>query len=315
MINKKFWRKNNIKGDCFEPEAKIWECPAFLFVLIGIIDAVVTIVIFFVSIRFDDPIFTIASISGTNVFILGIGNLIVNAQEKIIRANKIRTEFISIVSHQFRSPLGAIRWSADLLNSSRIGNISDKQKEFIENIQKNNNRMLSLINDLLDASRISEGRMEVAPREIALEEIAKQIVSEYNFVAKIRDLRIFLNIEDSIPLAIADPSRIKIAMQNLVDNAVKYTKNKGEITISLKQSGGSILFEIEDFGVGIPKQQQNKIFEKFFRSDNILKNEIIGTGLGLYIAKAAIESNGGKIWFESKEGIGSKFYFTLPAAK
>lgn len=312
---KKFWQKANIIGDCFESGVSIWECPAFLFVLIGIVDIFVTIVIFFVSQRFDDPVFTIVSLAGTNIFILGIGTLIVKAQEKIVRANKIRSEFISIVSHQFRSPLGAIRWAADLLKGQRIGSLSDKQKEFVENIQKNNERMLMLVNDLLDVSRISNGKMEVMPREFAIDEIVKQAVTDYNLISRVQDISILLNIEDGIPLVFADPNRIKIAIQNLVDNAVKYTKNKGEISISIARLKDNILFKIEDSGVGIPKSQQDKVFDKFFRSDNALKNEIVGTGLGLYIVKAAIESNSGKIWFESKEGRGSKFYFTLPIAK
>lgn len=312
---KKFWQKANIIGDCFESGVSVWECPAFLFVLIGIIDAVVTVVIFFVSQRFDDPIFTVMSLAGTNIFILGVGSIIVKAQEKIVRANKIRSEFISIVSHQFRSPLGGVRWAADLLKSSRIGNLSDKQKEFVESIQKNNDRMLMLVNDLLDASRISEGKMEVIPREVSAEEILRQAVADYNFVAKVRDIDLILNIEDGLPLAFIDPARIKIAVQNLIDNAIKYTKNKGEIKIYLFKLKDNLLFKIEDSGVGIPKGQQSEIFDKFFRSDNILKNEIKGTGLGLYIVKAAVESNGGKIWFESKENKGSKFYFTVPIAK
>lgn len=312
---KKFWQKANIIGDCFESGVSIWECPAFLFVLIGIVDIFVTIVIFFVSQRFDDPVFTIVSLAGTNIFILGIGTLIVKAQEKIVRANKIRSEFISIVSHQFRSPLGAIRWAADLLKGQRIGSLSDKQKEFVENIQKNNERMLMLVNDLLDVSRISNGKMEVMPREFAIDEIVKQAVTDYNLISRVQDISILLNIEDGIPLVFADPNRIKIAIQNLVDNAVKYTKNKGEISISIARLKDNILFKIEDSGVGIPKSQQDKVFDKFFRSDNALKNEIVGTGLGLYIVKAAIESNSGKIWFESKEGRGSKFYFTLPIVK
>jgi len=314
-MTKKIWQKTIIIGDCFDPDISIWECPAFLFVLIGAIDIAATLAIFFVSRNFDDPVFIITSLAATNIFILATGALIVKAQEKIIKANKIRSEFISIVSHQFRAPLGGIRWASDLLKSSRIGNLSDKQKEFIDDIQKNNKRMLMLVNDLLDASRINEGKMKIIPKNTAMEDIVKQVVADYNFVSRVRDIRLFLNIEDGLPLAFIDPGRIKIAVQNLVDNAVKYTKNKGEIKISLSRMKNHLLFKIEDTGAGIPKYQHNKIFEKFFRSDNNLKNEIAGTGLGLYIVKAAVKSNGGKIWFESKENEGSKFYFTIPIAK
>lgn len=314
-MKKNFWQKANIVGDCFDSGISIWECPSFLFVLVGIVDIAVTIVIYYVAQKLGDPIFTIISMAGINIFILGIGSVMVKAQEKVVLANKIRSEFISIVSHQFRSPLGNIRWAADLLGGSRIGNLSDKQKEFINSIHENNERMLMLVNDLLDASRIDNGKMDIIPREVSLEEIIKQIVSDYNLISKVRNLNITVQAEDALPMAFADPGRIKIAAQNLIDNAVKYTKNKGDIEIKISRIKNNILCSIKDSGVGIPKPQQDKVFQKFFRSDNALKNEIAGTGLGLYIAKAAIESNKGKIWFNSSEGKGTQFFFTAPIAK
>lgn len=314
-MKKNFWQKANIVGDCFDSGISIWECPSFLFVLVGIVDIAVTIVIYYVAQKLGDPIFTIISMAGINIFILGVGSVMVKAQEKVVLANKIRSEFISIVSHQFRSPLGNIRWAADLLGGSRIGNLSDKQKEFINSIHENNERMLMLVNDLLDASRIDNGKMDIIPREVSLEEIIKQIVSDYNLISKVRNLNITVQAEDALPMAFADPGRIKIAAQNLIDNAVKYTKNKGDIEIKISRIKNNILCSIKDSGVGIPKPQQDKVFQKFFRSDNVLKNEIAGTGLGLYIAKAAIESNKGKIWFNSSEGKGTQFFFTAPIAK
>lgn len=314
-MKKNFWQKANIIGDCFDSGVSVWECPSFLFVLVGIVDIAVTIVIYYVAQKLEDPIFTIISMAGINIFILGVGSVMVKAQEKVVLANKIRSEFISIVSHQFRSPLGNIRWAADLLGGSRIGNLSDKQKEFINIIHEKNERMLMLVNDLLDASRIDNGKMAIIPREVSLEEIIKQIVSDYNLISKVRNLNITIQAEDALPMAFADPCRIKIAVQNLIDNAVKYTKNKGDIEIKISKIKNNILCSIKDSGVGIPKSQQDKVFQKFFRSDNVLKNEIAGTGLGLYIAKAAIESNKGKIWFNSSEGKGTQFFFTAPIAK
>jgi len=312
---KKLLDSANLMQQCRENGISIWECPTFLFILIGLLDILVTILIYFVASRLGDPIFTVASLAFTNIAIMSIGMVLIKAAEKVIKANQIRSEFVSIASHQLRAPLGNIRWAADLLENSRIGNLSNKQKEYIESIQANNKRMIKLLNDLLDVSKINTGTMIGVARTIALEEIVQQIIEEYNSIAKFRGVQLTLDVDDGLPMVTINPERIKIAIQNLVDNAVKYSRNRGEVKVFVSRMKNNVLLKIEDSGAGIPQKQQKDVFKKFFRSTNVKKYEVIGTGLGLFIAKSAVEGSNGRIWFRSAEDKGSTFYCSFPFEK
>ncbi len=312
---RKFLDSANLVQQCRENGVGIWECPSFLFILIGFLDILITILIYFVASRLGDPIFTVLSLAVTNVAVMSIGMILIKAAEKVIKANQIRSEFVSIASHQLRAPLGNIRWAADLLENSRIGNLSEKQKEYIESIQINDKRMIKLLNDLLDVSKINTGTMIGVARTISLEEIVQQLVEEYNLIAKIRGVQLTLSVDDGLPMVTINPGRIKVAIQNLIDNAVKYSRNRGEIKISVSRLRNNVVLRIEDNGAGIPKDQQKDVFKKFFRSTNVKKYEVIGTGLGLFIARSAIESSGGKIWFTSEEDKGTVFYCAFPFEK
>jgi len=309
---RKFLDTANLVQQCRDNGVSIWECPSFLFILIGFLDVLVTVLIYFVASRLGDPIFTVLSLAVTNIAIMSIGMVLIKAAEKVIQANQIRSEFVSIASHQLRAPLGNIRWAADLLENSRIGNLSDKQREYIESIQANNQRMIKLLNDLLDVSNISTGTMIGIESTVALEEIIQQVVEEYNSVAKFRGVQLTLDVDDGLPMVTINPERVKVAIQNLIDNAVKYSMNKGEVNISVSRLRNNVIIKIEDHGAGIPKSQQKDVFKKFFRSTNVKKYEVIGTGLGLFIAKSAIESSHGRIWFQSVEDKGSIFYCAFP---
>ncbi len=309
---RKFLDTANLVQQCRNNGVSLWECPSFLFILIGFLDILVTILIYFVASRLGDPVFTVLSLAVTNIAIMSIGLILIKAAEKVIKANQIRSEFVSIASHQLRAPLGNIRWAADLLENSRIGNLSDKQREYIESIQANNQRMIKLLNDLLDVSNISTGTMMGVKSTVALEEIVQQVVEEYNSIAKFRGVQLILDIDDGLPLVTINPERVKVAIQNLIDNAVKYSMNKGAVNVSISRTKNNVIIKIEDHGVGIPMNQQKDVFKKFFRSTNVKKYEVIGTGLGLFIAKSAVEGSRGKIWFQSAEDKGSAFYCAFP---
>jgi len=309
---RKFLDTANLVQQCRNDGVSLWECPSFLFILIGFLDILVTILIYFVASRLGDPVFTVLSLAVTNIAIMSIGLILIKAAEKVIKANQIRSEFVSIASHQLRAPLGNIRWAADLLENSRIGNLSDKQREYIESIQANNQRMIKLLNDLLDVSNISTGTMMGVKSTVALEEIVQQVVEEYNSIAKFRGVQLILDIDDGLPLVTINPERVKVAIQNLIDNAVKYSMNKGAVNVSISRTKNNVIIKIEDHGVGIPMNQQKDVFKKFFRSTNVKKYEVIGTGLGLFIAKSAVEGSRGKIWFQSAEDKGSAFYCAFP---
>jgi len=313
-ILKKILRKINFGfEERKEYNLSIWQCPSFLFVVMGFINISSMIGIYVVANRYNSPELIVASVTTASLFIFIVGSSVIKSVEQIIMANKIKSEFVSIVSHQLKAPLSGMRWSSDILRSNKIGELNNKQEEYLKDIQENTSRMIRLVNDLLDVSKIESGKMKISLQEIDLKEIVEIVVQELNSFAMANNVELIVDTKEKISKVKTDSVRIKMVIQNFVDNAIKYTSpKKGIVKISLENKDGNICCSVEDNGIGISKSEQAKIFDKFFRGSGVVKKQTIGTGLGLYIAKAAIESSGGKIGFKSEEGKGSVFWFTLP---
>jgi len=312
MSIKKVLEKLNFIKKCRKYHLGIWQCPSFLFVIMGAVNIIVMLGTYTIVRRYDNPEIVIASVSGISVLIFVVGFSIVRGVEEVAKASMMKTEFVSIVSHQLKSPLSGMKWSLDLVLGKRIGELNDKQNDYLKSTQENVSRMIRLVNDLLDVSRIESGRIKMIPQKVPLDKTVKSIAKELEFFAKANNTEIKLKIEDNIPEASVDPTRIRMVVQNLVDNAIKYSSGQGAVEISLSKKDNFLCCQVKDYGVGIPKDQQGKIFDKFFRSNNVIKRQTVGTGLGLYIAKAVVESSGGKMGFKSREEKGSTFWFTLP---
>ena len=233
------------------------------------------------------------------------------SREKMIE--RMKSEFVSISAHQLRTPLSAIKWTLRMLLDGDLGEMTKEQREFIEKSYKSNERMINLINDLLDVTRIEEGRYLYKPVLIDFEPFVQFVINTYREEIKKKELKLELKKpEKKLPQVKVDAEKIQLAIQNLLDNAIRYTPTGGKIIISLGYIEKAIEFSIKDTGVGILKNQQSRVFSKFFRGANAIRMETEGSGLGLYIAKNIIEAHGGKIWFESEEGKGTTFHFTLP---
>ena len=245
-----------------------------------------------------------------------LGNLVILhdiTREKMIE--RMKTEFVSLAAHQLRTPLSAIKWALRMLLDGDLGKITDEQRDFVEKTYKSNERMISLINDLLDVTRIEEGRYLYKPTLESIENLIQFVVNAYKEEMERKNLELdFKKPEKKLPRAVVDVEKIRLVIENLLDNAVRYTPPGGRVTISLRyiEKEKEIEFSIKDTGVGVPEDQQERVFTKFFRGVNVMRMETEGTGLGLFIAKNIIEAHGGKIWFESEEGKGTTFYFTLP---
>ena len=235
-------------------------------------------------------------------------------REKLIE--KMKNEFVSLSAHQLRTPLSAIKWTTKMVLDEELGKINKEQREFLQDSYDSNERMIALINNLLNVARIEEGRYIFEPILANIEEIIKNVMDSYKKEVKIRGLKVeFKKPKNKLPQVMVDVEKMQIAIDNLIRNAIRYTSKDGKVTVSLKCDKEKIEFSVKDTGVGIPKNQQKRIFTKFFRAANVMRMETEGAGLGVFITKNIIEAHKGKIWFESEPGKGTTFYFTIPIKK
>jgi signal transduction histidine kinase len=237
-------------------------------------------------------------------------------QQKKLSKKKIQEDFVTLTSHQLRTPLSGIKWLIELLQKSDNGSFSKKQKEYLERINFSNERMIALVNDLLEVSRIEEGQQKLYLQPTDLVMVIRSLIKDKERLVAQKKLQIsFVTEQEPFPLVITELNKIKQAVGNLLSNAIIYTNPGGKIAIDLTIKDKQVLCKISDTGVGIPKDEHRHVFGKFFRGTNVLSMESTGTGLGLYITRSFIEASGGKIWFDSQVGEGTTFYFTLPIAK
>jgi len=227
-------------------------------------------------------------------------------------ANAMKDEFISFASHQLRTPLSAMKWFGEMLLAGDAGKLTKEQKNFIQKIFVSNQRMIEFVDTLLNISRIESGRLTNSPQPIDLKQLVSETIAEVKPKASEKQQRLSSSLPATIPTVNFDPALVHEVISNLLTNAIKYTPNKGRISLKVSQDSDNLTVEVSDSGYGIPKTQTRQIFQKFFRANNISRLETEGTGLGLYLAWLIVNSWDGKIWFSSVEGQGTTFWFTLP---
>lgn len=318
-VIKKIINTFDITAECRKYGLGFWQCPNSLFLIMGAIIITAMIITYFIGIRFIEPEVVVVIVSIVTIILLIIGHSLVGSFSRIAEANRMKSEFVSIVSHQLRTPLSSLKWSLDLLRGKRLGSFNKKQKEYLEIISDSNVKMIKLVNDLLNVNRIEQGRFSMQFKPFSIEELIIDVIKDLNVLAQAHNVQIYFKDKKNLSDVYADPDKIRMVIQNLIDNAVKYSKKEGglvEISVDKDEKNLKMLkIRVKDNGLGIPSMVQKQVFGKFFRGDSLVKQKVEGTGLGLFIAKGIVKISGGEIGFTSQEGKGSIFWFTLPVVK
>jgi PAS domain S-box-containing protein len=226
-------------------------------------------------------------------------------------AEQIKADFVSFVTHQLRTPLAGIRWMLELAEQ---GTLDGETATCVEDARLSAERLIALVNDLLDVARLESGRMLSTPEPIAITQVAQDVLAELAPLAASRQQRVTISA-GTVPPVLVDPQLVRRAVLNVLSNAIKYTPHGGSIHISAVHDGDAVRWSVRDSGIGIPPAAQPRLFEKFFRADNAQVVDTEGTGLGLYLVRLIALRAGGSVACESRECEGSTFTLTLPVAQ
>ena len=230
--------------------------------------------------------------------------------------DQMKSDFISLVSHELRTPLTSIIGFVSFILDGKAGAINDRQRNSLARVQRQSKRLAALINDLLDISRIESGRIQMEQEPVSLLEIVTQRIEEIRPQADEKSIQLDLTAPESVPEIRGDEARLGQVFTNLIGNAIKFTPNKGEVNVKLKVDGNLLHVEIIDTGPGIPAEERQKVFDKFYQLSDISTRQQGGTGLGLPITKSIVEAHGGKLWIDDgNQGKGSNFQFVLPLVR
>jgi signal transduction histidine kinase len=237
-----------------------------------------------------------------------------SVRKRLRNLNKIKSEFITLASHQLMTPLSAIRWYSEILLSGDLGGgFSKREKNFLQEIHSNCYRMTDLIENMLRVSDIEGGKIKINPKRRKLEVIIREALRRLGAEISRKKIKVLFDVENHINTwVLVDSNKIERVALNILENAVTYNVVGGKIEIGLYKDKDFIHCAISDTGIGIPKDKLDQVFTMFFRSRKAVSENTYGNGLDLYVVKAYVESHGGRIWVESEEGKGSTFIFALP---
>ena len=240
-----------------------------------------------------------------------------NALQKVNTISKKKSEFISAVSHELRTPLTSIKGYAAILIAGKIGELPSAVKERLIKINSHSDNLVGLINDLLDIARIESGRQEMKFAVYKIKNIVDNVADLLAPQINAKGIKLQFRLPEQIAGIYIDASHAERVLINLLSNAIKFTPPQGTITVAVAPSldGGYAVFSVSDTGIGIPASDVQKLFSEFFRVDNEINQNVKGTGLGLVLAKNIVQAHRGKMWVQSQVGVGTTFYFTLPASQ
>ena len=225
---------------------------------------------------------------------------------------QMKDRFLSVAAHQLRTPIGSMRWSMELLQNGDFGKLPKGASEAVQQLYDNSTRLISLVNDLLDVSRIDQGRAQEEAQDSDIAELIRKVIETLAGEAEQKGVTITYAPGEDLPLICITQQHVFDAIENLVSNAIRYNRQDGTVTIQTSVVEDAIEIHIIDTGIGVPLEDQSKLFSKFFRASNAVRSFTDGSGLGLSVVKSYVEENGGTVGFESQEGIGTTFIVRLP---
>lgn len=226
----------------------------------------------------------------------------------------MKDEFISMASHELRSPLTGMKLYLSMLRDGDAGPLNDDQSNFVRIVDQNTDRLVKLVNDLLDISRMTSGRLQFAFEEWELGGVIQHVLTSMRMLAESKRIQTTFEAPP-IPLCVrGDRDRVVQILTNLLSNAYKYSDEDTSVIVRLTPRNSDVQIDVIDQGMGISNDDQANLFQRFFRSESVINSNISGTGLGLYITRLLVEAHGGEIWVESQVGAGSTFSWTLPLA-
>ena len=235
------------------------------------------------------------------------------ARERQEEISAVKSEFISVAAHQLRTPLSIEKWAYNLLLDGDVGKVTPKQRELLEKAVMANESMIRLVHNLLDAARIEEGKFGYTFQKMDFVPFLKKLLQDRTVL--LREKKINLVVQHPLPRDLfltADEERLSIAIGNIVDNAIRYTASGGLVEISVDTAPPWVTVAVRDTGIGITKEDKDRLFTKFYRGSNVMHIATEGTGLGLFLAKNIVIAHGGEIWFRSRETEGTTFFIKLP---
>lgn len=237
--------------------------------------------------------------------------------EQLVKFCSIRSDMVSISAHQIRTSLSALKWIIKMFLDGDLGKLTAEQENLLRKAYDSNDRAISMVSELLLVNKTENfAEKEYEFSEVDITELIDSSIFDFSGEAYNKGIEIiFLTPKNKSPSVRADKEKLRVVLQNLLENSIKYSNLHGKIFITITQKKDLIEISVKDTGIGISEKGKKKIFEKFYRDPEAQKKEVIGSGMGLFTSKKIVEEHGGKIWFESSENEGTTFFFTIPIYK
>ena len=303
-------------AECKRLNWPFWQCPPFLFIVLGFLTIIsMAATYIFASRLVDEPEIAAMIVILVAIFFLVVGNFIIGGFNRIAEANRMQSEFISIFSHQLRSPLSVSKWTLEVMEKEVQDGNMQKAVSFLNTFRDSTETIIRLVNSLLEVSRIEAGTLVLNKVKTSLADLTKKVLDDMQTYAEASNVKLKFDLEPDLPEVWVDRDRLLMVVHNLVDNAIRYSEGGKTVEISVKRQGSWLTWEVRDQGIGIPAFQQKYVFQKFFRAANSSRFQTEGSGVGLYIVKNLVGAFGGSVGFKSLENKGSIFWFTLPVER